>query len=445
MFEVYIHVPFCLRRCGYCDFNTYTATDLGAGASRGNYANMVIREMKSTKQWQLDHGIAEPPVSTVFFGGGTPTILAARDLVAMLDAIRKTWGIASNAEITTEANPDTVNEYYINELAAGGFTRVSFGMQSAVPHVLKTLDRTHTPANVAAGVNAANKAGLRSSVDLIYGAPGESLDDWRTSVTTAIDLGVNHISAYALTVEPTTKMGRQIAAGTLPKPNDDDEAAKYEIADDLFAAAGLEWYEVSNWARPGYESQHNLGYWRNVDWAGVGPGAHSHYNNVTEIDRPQSALLTAPASGGKLISGEVGVGLFDGEADAFDLFTGQRCAERHTQCRFSNGWFEPHSQQSRRNFVTSNRAGRTGRSSDAACIQIDEQGFAGDAGEDERGVARQATLGVAGQVGAGSHAANRVNEHVTGGNQFAIMRLHARIRLIEPDGERHCTGHVLCA
>ena len=298
MFEVYIHVPFCLRRCGYCDFNTYTATDLGAGASRGNYANMVIREMKLTKQWQLDHGIAEPPVSTVFFGGGTPTILAARDLVAMLDAIRKTWGIASNAEITTEANPDTVNEYYINELAAGGFTRVSFGMQSAVPHVLKTLDRTHTPANVAAGVNAANKAGLRSSVDLIYGAPGESLDDWRTSVTTAIDLGVNHISAYALTVEPTTKMGRRIAAGTLPKPNDDDEAAKYEIADDLFAAAGLEWYEVSNWARPGYESQHNLGYWRNVDWAGVGPGAHSHYNNVTEIDRPQPALLTAPASGG---------------------------------------------------------------------------------------------------------------------------------------------------
>lgn len=298
MFEVYIHVPFCLRRCGYCDFNTYTATDLGAGASRGNYANMVIREMKLTKQWQLDHGIVEPPVSTVFFGGGTPTILAARDLVAMLDAIRKTWGIASNAEITTEANPDTVNEYYINELAAGGFTRVSFGMQSAVPHVLKTLDRTHTPANVAAGVNAANKAGLRSSVDLIYGAPGESLDDWRTSVTTAIDLGVNHISAYALTVEPTTKMGRQIAAGTLPKPNDDDEAAKYEIADDLFAAAGLEWYEVSNWARPGYESQHNLGYWRNVDWAGVGPGAHSHYNNVTEIDRPQPALLTAPASGG---------------------------------------------------------------------------------------------------------------------------------------------------
>ncbi|RSX53850.1 coproporphyrinogen III oxidase [Bifidobacterium goeldii] len=291
-YEIYIHVPFCLRRCGYCDFNTYTAVDLGAGASRGNYANMVIREMELTKQWQLDHGIEEPAASTVFFGGGTPTILSADDLVAMLDAIRETWGIAPGAEITTEANPDTVNEYYINRLAEGGFTRISFGMQSAVPHVLRTLDRTHTPANVAAGVEAANKVGLRSSVDLIYGAPGESLDDWRTSVHTAIDLGVNHISAYALTVEPTTKMGRQIAAGILPKPDDDDEAAKYEIADDLFTAAGLEWYEVSNWARPGYESQHNLGYWRNVDWAGLGPGAHSHYNRATGTDNAHNVAET---------------------------------------------------------------------------------------------------------------------------------------------------------
>lgn len=151
MFEVYIHVPFCLRRCGYCDFNTYTATDLGAGASRGNYANMVIREMKLTKQWQLDHGASRsrrsPPCSSA---AAPPTILAARDLVAMLDAVRKIWSHRARRGNTTEANPDTVNEYYINELAAGGFTRVSFGMQSAVPHVLKTLDRTHTPANVAA-------------------------------------------------------------------------------------------------------------------------------------------------------------------------------------------------------------------------------------------------------------------------------------------------------
>lgn len=278
MFEVYIHVPFCMRRCGYCDFNTYTAIDMGAGASRGNYANMVIREMAIVRDWQECHGIVEPPADTVFFGGGTPTILKAADLVAMLDAVRETWGIADNAEITTEANPDTVNADYVRELAGGGFNRISFGMQSAVPHVLKTLDRTHTPENVAAGISAANAAGMRSSVDLIYGAPGESLDDWRTSVNTALDLGVNHISAYALTVAPNTTMGRRIAAGMLPTPDDDDEAAKYEIADALLSAAGLEWYEISNWARPGYESRHNLGYWRNVDWAGLGPGAHSHYD-----------------------------------------------------------------------------------------------------------------------------------------------------------------------
>lgn len=299
MFEVYIHVPFCMRRCGYCDFNTYTAVDMGAGASRGNYANMVIREMSIVRDWQSSHGIDEPEAATVFFGGGTPTILKASDLVAMLNAVRDTWSIAENAEITTEANPDTVNADYVKELADGGFNRISFGMQSAVPSVLKTLDRTHTPANVAAGIAAANAAGMRSSVDLIYGAPGESLDDWRVSVRTAIDLGVDHISAYALTVAPNTKMGRQIAAGTLPTPDDDDEATKYEIADDLLGAAGLEWYEISNWARPGYESQHNLGYWRNVDWAGLGPGAHSHYGNVLGVEQsaPEEKTETVKTSG----------------------------------------------------------------------------------------------------------------------------------------------------
>lgn len=278
-FEVYIHVPFCLRRCGYCDFNTYTAVDLGGGASRGNYARMAIAEMRLARRWQLDHGIAEPAASTVFFGGGTPTVLPARDLVAMLDAVHDIWGVEDGAEITTEANPDTVDDGSVRELADGGFTRISFGMQSAVPSVLRTLDRTHTPANVEAGVRAADACGLRSSVDLIYGAPGESMGDWRASVRQALDLGVNHVSAYALTVEPTTAMGRRIAAGRLASPDDDDEAAKYEAADDMLASAGLSWYEISNWARPGYESRHNLGYWRNADWAGIGPGAHSHYGS----------------------------------------------------------------------------------------------------------------------------------------------------------------------
>ena len=291
-----------MRRCGYCDFNTYTARDLGGGASRGNYATMVIEEMRIIRRWQLDHGIHEPAASTVFFGGGTPTILPANDLNRMLGAVRDIWGIEEGAEITTEANPDTVDADYVAALADGGFTRVSFGMQSAVPHVLRTLDRTHTPANVEAGVRAAERVGMRSSVDLIYGAPGESLDDWRTSVHTAIDLGVNHVSAYALTVEPTTKMGRQIAAGTLPKPDDDDEASKYEIADDLLTAAGLEWYEVSNWAKPGYESRHNLGYWKNVDWAGIGPGAHSHYNTRSGFSALRSWDIAHPRLWGTAIS-----------------------------------------------------------------------------------------------------------------------------------------------
>lgn len=276
-FEVYVHVPFCLRRCGYCDFNTYTASDLGAGASRANYARMAAREMELVYDWQCAYGIAEPAASTVFFGGGTPTVLSPDDLVFLVERIRTLWGIAPGAEITTEANPDTVDETAIDRLAAGGFTRISFGMQSAVPHVLRTLDRTHTPAHVTRGVRAAQAAELDASVDLIYGAPGESLDDWRTSVRSALDLGVLHLSAYALTVEPTTAMGRRIAAGTLPKPDDDDEAVKYEIVDAMAQAVGLEWYEISNWAAPGHESRHNLGYWRNVDWAGIGPGAHSHY------------------------------------------------------------------------------------------------------------------------------------------------------------------------
>lgn len=279
-FEVYFHVPFCLRRCGYCDFNTYTATDLGEGASRGNFANLAIQEAIRLRRWQSDAGVPVRPVSTVFFGGGTPTILPAADLARMLAAVRSLWGIEPGAEITTEANPDTVDDRYIATLAESGFTRISFGMQSAVPEVLKTLDRTHLQRNVVEGVAAAAAHGLRSSVDLIYGAPGESLEQWRTSVRAALDLGVNHISAYALTLEPTTKMGRQVAAGAIAAPNDDDEAAKYEEAEKLLSAAGFVWYEISNWARDGEVSRHNLGYWRNVDWAGIGPGAHSHYGRL---------------------------------------------------------------------------------------------------------------------------------------------------------------------
>ncbi|MFT8358987.1 radical SAM family heme chaperone HemW [Bifidobacterium aquikefiri] len=289
-FGLYIHVPFCLKRCGYCDFNTYTSMDMGEGASVDHYATMIIEEMALLKRWQERNGITPEPISTIFFGGGTPTVLKAFDLVRMVQTAEHEWGIIDNPEITTEANPDTVDAAYLQTLKAGGFTRISFGMQSAVPHVLKTLDRTHTPENVVTNVKAAQILGLECSVDLIYGTPGESIDDWKTSVRSALAMEPTHISAYALTLEPTTPMGRKVDYGILPKPNDDDEAEKYEIADSLFSAQGLEWYEISNWAVPGHECRHNLGYWRNIDWAGLGPGAHSHFSHLNaSTTLPQGA------------------------------------------------------------------------------------------------------------------------------------------------------------
>ena len=280
-FGVYLHVPFCRVRCGYCDFNTYTSAELGGGASQASYPVTAAREVALAARVLDEAGLPSRPVSTVFVGGGTPTVLPAADLAAMLAAVRDAWGLADDAEVTTEANPDSVTPASLAALAAAGFTRVSFGMQSAVPHVLATLDRTHDPARIPDVVAWARDAGLRTSLDLIYGTPGESLDDWRCSVEAALATGVEHVSAYALVVEPGTKMGVQVRRGELPAPDDDDQAAKYELADDLLAAEGLHWYEVSNWARtPADACRHNLAYWRGDDWWGIGPGAHSHVGGV---------------------------------------------------------------------------------------------------------------------------------------------------------------------
>ncbi|MGP7961283.1 radical SAM family heme chaperone HemW [Sanguibacter sp. A247] len=280
-FGVYVHVPFCTVRCGYCDFNTYTATELGGGASQDSYASTALAEIVLGAQVLERAGLPKREVATVFFGGGTPTILPASDLARILGGIRDAWGIADGAEVTTEANPDSVSPHYLQTLADAGFTRVSFGMQSAVPHVLETLERTHDPARIPDVVAWARDAGLEVSLDLIYGTPGESLDDWRASVEAALATGVDHVSAYALVVEPGTKMAVQVRRGELTLPDEDDQAAKYELADDLLAAAGLGWYEVSNWARRRADGtplacRHNLAYWRGDDWWGVGPGAHSY-------------------------------------------------------------------------------------------------------------------------------------------------------------------------
>jgi len=274
-FGVYVHVPFCRVRCGYCDFNTYTASEL-RGVRRDDYAGHAVREIEWAATVLDRSGVPRRPVSTVFFGGGTPTMLPASDLAMILRAIDDTWGILPGAEVTTEANPDSVDAASLETLRAGGFNRISYGMQSAVPHVLATLDRTHDPLRVPVVVDLAKQQGLDVSLDLIYSTPGESLADWRTSLDAAIACEPDHVSAYSLIVEDGTAMGRMVARGELPAPDDDLAADMYELADQVLGDAGYSWYEVSNWARgDGQASRHNLSYWKGHDWWGVGPGAHS--------------------------------------------------------------------------------------------------------------------------------------------------------------------------
>lgn len=277
-FGFYVHVPFCTVRCGYCDFNTYTAVELGPGVSRATYVDQAVAEVRLARSVLGDRDV---PVETVFLGGGTPTLLPAEDLGRILRAIDDELGLAPGAEVTTEANPDSVDRPYLERLRAAGYTRVSFGMQSAVPHVLATLDRTHDPERVPLVVEAARSAGFdQISLDLIYGTPGESLADWETTLAAATASRPDHVSAYSLIVEDGTALARRVRRGELPMPDEDDLADKYVAADDHLGAAGLGWYEVSNWARPGAECRHNLGYWRGDDWWGVGPGAHSHVGGV---------------------------------------------------------------------------------------------------------------------------------------------------------------------
>jgi oxygen-independent coproporphyrinogen-3 oxidase len=274
-FSAYVHVPYCRVRCGYCDFNTYTSDEL-RGSRRESYVEVVSREIDVAERVMSTAGVRRP-LDTVFFGGGTPTLLPARDLVAVRSRLDEVWGITPEADVTTEANPDSVDAEYLDALVAGGFTRVSFGVQSVVPHVLATLDRTHDPERVGPVIEQARSAGLDVSVDLIYGTPGESLADWRRSLESAVDWGVDHVSAYALIIEDGTALERRIRRGEIAPIDDDLHADMYEMADEVFSAAGLSWYEISNWARtPQHQSRHNLAYWRNHDWWGFGPGAHSH-------------------------------------------------------------------------------------------------------------------------------------------------------------------------
>jgi oxygen-independent coproporphyrinogen-3 oxidase len=328
---VYLHVPFCRVRCGYCDFNTYTSDEL-RGARRDDYSAQAIAELLQAERVLTAVGLPERSASTVFFGGGTPTMLPVSDLAAMLAAVRDVWGLAPGAEITTEANPDSVDAAYLVALKAAGFTRISFGMQSAVPHVLATLERTHDPERIPLVVRWAREAGLDVSIDLIYGTPGESLDDWKTSVEYAIAQAPDHLSAYALIVEDGTRLARQIRRGEVSEPDDDLAADMYELADELLGAAGYGWYEVSNWAKATglstnsengveptlnvadgaeHRSRHNLAYWQGQDWWGVGPGAHSHIGGVRwwNVKHPAAyaeriAAGQSPAAGRETLDAE---------------------------------------------------------------------------------------------------------------------------------------------
>jgi putative oxygen-independent coproporphyrinogen III oxidase len=284
-FGVYVHVPFCQTRCGYCDFNTYTATELGPGVSRGTYADTLLHEIRLARTvLTADDVLANriPPVQTIFFGGGTPTLLPAEHLGLVIREVRDQFGLAADVEITTEANPETVTPAYFARLREAGFTRVSIGMQSAVPHVLEVLDRKHGPGRPEQAVAEARGAGFEHvNLDLIYGAPHESDADWQASLDAAIAAGPDHISAYALVVEEGTALARQVAQGVVPAPDDDVLADRYVMADEALQAAGFDWYEVSNWATSAAgRCRHNELYWSDATWWGAGPGAHSHVGGV---------------------------------------------------------------------------------------------------------------------------------------------------------------------
>ena len=308
---VYLHVPFCRTRCGYCDFNTYTPTELLGRSADGGLR--ISADLTETGDAYVAAALAEidlsarvlgsgaPPVSTVFVGGGTPTLLAADDLVAMLRRIDDVFGLAEDVEVTTEANPESVSPASLAVLREGGFTRISFGMQSAVPHVLATLDRVHSPGRPLTAVAEARAAGFEQvSLDLIYGTPGESPADWRTSLEVALSAQPDHVSAYALVVEEGTKMATRVRRGELPLPDDDDLADKYLLAEELLSGAGYDAYEVSNWAaRPDAVCRHNLGYWRGDDWWGIGPGAHSHVGGTRWWNVKHPAAYAARLASGR--------------------------------------------------------------------------------------------------------------------------------------------------
>ena len=295
-FGVYVHIPFCASRCGYCDFNTYTASD---GVRAEGYADSVLAELALAGRVLGD----TPPsrVDTVFFGGGTPTLLPPAELGRILAGIDRTWGLAGDVEVTTEANPESVTPTCLRELRAAGFTRISLGMQSGAAHVLAVLDRRHTPGRAVEAAVQARAAGFTHvNLDLIYGTPGETAADFASSLDLVLTAGVDHVSAYALIVEDGTRLANRIVRGELPYPDEDVAADRYLAAEHILTEAGFDWYEVSNWARtPADRCRHNLLYWTGADWWGLGPGAHSHVGGVRWWNVKHPSAYSARVSAGE--------------------------------------------------------------------------------------------------------------------------------------------------
>ena len=300
MFGLYLHVPFCATRCGYCDFNTYTPGELDMAPVA--YLDSLARELSMT-------GV-DREVDTIFIGGGTPSLLGADGLGRILTMVRDNFDLAPDAEITTESNPESTSPAYFDGLLDAGFTRVSLGMQSASADVLQVLDRTHTPGRAVAAAREARDAGFEHvNLDMIYGTPTETDDDVLATLDAVLSAGVDHVSAYSLIVEDGTAMARKVRRGELPAPDEDVYARRYEMIADRLEGAGFSWYEVSNWARPGGECRHNEIYWRDGDWWGAGPGAHSHLGNrrFHNVKHPAryAAMLAAgdlPIAGEELLS-----------------------------------------------------------------------------------------------------------------------------------------------
>ena len=298
-FHAYVHIPFCEVRCGYCDFNTYTASELGE-VSRSDFDSALISEIEFAANVLSESEIVPRQLSSVFFGGGTPSLMAGEQIHRILNQLSSKFGLAKDAEITLEANPESTSPELLEQLVSAGVNRISFGAQSFDPEVLSVLDRTHRPELLSPLVSYAKDLGLRTSIDLIYGAPGESIESWTATLDAAIALGTEHISAYSLIVEEGTKLATKIRRGLLADVDEDLNAQKHSLADQMFEAAGLRWYEVSNWGNP---SVHNQAYWSSKNWWGFGPGAHSHINGNRFWNRKhpaayQQALKTgSPAIG----------------------------------------------------------------------------------------------------------------------------------------------------